>query len=350
MTDGRLPGLLPRRLARLMEAAIGRCHLDLSGTIVLTEAATGAYVVTPVLAAMAGARRVFGVTYPSRHGSVDDVASQTMELAKCAGVQAQIEIITDKTPEVVSLADIVTNSGHLRPLDSKTIDWMKPSAALPLMYEAWEFRHKDVDLDACVRKGICVAGTNERHPAIDVFSFLGIMAVRLLLDASISVVGSRILLVCDNVFVSYLQDGLARAGAQVDIVSDVRDPVPTETYDVIVVALRLKLEPSLARSDADVLAARFPDTLIAQFWGDLERSVFLQAGVPVWPPAAPAAGHMGILPSEVGPEPVIRLQTGGLKVGEVLWRARLADLSPVESVSAVERSGFGQRVRRDLAI
>ena len=29
---------------------------------------------------------------------------------------------------------------------------------------------------------------------------------------------------------------------------------------------------------------------------------------------------MGVLPSAVGPEPVVRLQAGGLKVGEVLAR------------------------------
>ena len=52
MSDMR-PGLDPRRLIRLMSAAIGRCGLDLSGLTVLTEAASGAYVVTPVLAAMA---------------------------------------------------------------------------------------------------------------------------------------------------------------------------------------------------------------------------------------------------------------------------------------------------------
>ena len=51
-----LPGLDGRRLVRLMTAAIERCQLDLAGQVVLTEAATGAYAVTPVLAALAGAQ------------------------------------------------------------------------------------------------------------------------------------------------------------------------------------------------------------------------------------------------------------------------------------------------------
>ncbi len=36
---------------------------------------------------------------------------------------------------------------------------------------------------------------------------------------------------------------------------------------------------------------------------------------------------MGVLPSAVGPEPIVRLQSGGLKVGEVLARG-LAEASP----------------------
>ena len=51
------PGLNPQRLVRLMREAVERCELDLSGKVILTEAATGAYVVTPVLAAMADAER-----------------------------------------------------------------------------------------------------------------------------------------------------------------------------------------------------------------------------------------------------------------------------------------------------
>ena len=43
------------QLTRSLGEAIRRCELDLSGARLLTEAATGAYVVTPVLAAEAGA-------------------------------------------------------------------------------------------------------------------------------------------------------------------------------------------------------------------------------------------------------------------------------------------------------
>jgi hypothetical protein len=41
-----------------IEDAVSRLNLDLSGKVVLTEAATGAYIVTPVIAALAVCRSV----------------------------------------------------------------------------------------------------------------------------------------------------------------------------------------------------------------------------------------------------------------------------------------------------
>jgi hypothetical protein len=57
-----------------------------------------------------------------------------------------------------------------------------------------------------------------------------------------------------------------------------------------------------------------------QYWGDVDRVALADARLEVWPSAAPKLGHMGVLPSAVGPEAVVRLQSGGLKVGEVLAR------------------------------
>ena len=54
----------------------------------------------------------------------------------------------------------------------------------------------------------------------------------------------------------------------------------------------------------------------------------------MWPEKAPKPGHMGILPSALGPEPIIRLQVGGLKVGQLLAqgleKASAADLALVQ--------------------
>lgn len=341
MNDGR-PGLNAARLVTLMAEAVRRCDLDLSGATVLTEVATGAYIVTPVLAALGGARRVYALARDSRYGTAETVGKGTVRLARAAGVASAMETVRAKDPAVVRGADIVTNSGHLRPLDGETIDAMKPTAVIPLMYEAWEFRPGDVDLEACRRRGIPVAGTNERHPTVDVFSYLGVMAVKLLLDAGVAAHGSRILILCDNPFAPFLERGLLGAGAAVDLAQKLPPAAPAPTYDAILVALRPGPAPILGADEARIIRNRWPGAVVAQFWGDVDRGAMRQAEIPVWPAEPPGPGHMGILPSAVGPEPIVRLQAGGLKVGEVLWRARRAGRSAQEAVAEVVRSGFGE--------
>lgn len=316
------PGFNAARLLKLMSAAIDRCRLDLGGAVVLTEAASGAYVVTPVLAAMAGAQRVLALTRPGRHGSVDEIAALTMELAGLAGVRERICIRTEKDAADVAQADVVTNSGHVRSIDAQMIGWMKASAVIPLMYEAWEFRAQDVDLDACRRRGIRVAGTNERHPAVDVFSYLGVMACKLLLDAGVAVYGSKVVLCCDNPFEPYLYRGLTQAGASVEAVDELQKARPADDGDVVLVAMHPRADPVVGATEAALIRSRWPNAVVAQYWGDVDRQALDAAGVSYWPLSAPAPGHMAILPAAVGPEATVRLQTGGLKVGEVLLRLR----------------------------
>jgi hypothetical protein len=337
------PGLNPGRLVRLMREAVERCRLDLRGAVVLTEAATGAYAVTPVLAALAGADQVYAVTRSTRYGAADEVADRTAALAHLAGVDWTITVVTEKRPELVAEADVVTNSGHVRPIDADMIGRMKPTAAVPLMYESWEFRPADLDLAACRRRGVCVAGTNERHPAVDVFSYLGVMAVKLLHDAGVAVYRSRVLVLCDNPFAPFIEAGLRNAGAAVTV----RDRLPEHDgegdYDAVLVAARPGPRPVLGEAEAALIAGRWPGAVVAQFWGDVDRAALDRSGVPCWPAAPPGPGHMGVLPSAVGPEAIVRLQSGGLKVGEVLWRSRVRGATPEQSEAEAERSGFGQR-------
>jgi hypothetical protein len=77
-------------------------RIDLSGAVVVTEAATGAYAVTPVLAAMAGAEFVVGVTRETRYGTADEVRRQTYELARAAGVLDRVLVTTESAPAIAA--------------------------------------------------------------------------------------------------------------------------------------------------------------------------------------------------------------------------------------------------------
>jgi hypothetical protein len=327
------PGLDPRRLIRLMSTVIDRCALDLSGLTVLTEAASGAYVVTPVLAAMAGAD-VYALAAGTAYASSEKIQELTVELARLGMVMDRIQLIYSKNPTIVGAADIVTNSGQVRPIDAEMIAQMKPSSVVPLMYESWEYRQADVDLKACRGRNIIVAGTNERHPDVGMFSFLGQMAIMQLHEAGIAVRGSHIVLLCDNAFAPFIIQALKNAGAEITETRQLTADAISPNCDAVILAMQPREAPAFTADDARLLGRQAPGAVLIQYWGDVDRVALVAAEVPFWPIEAPPTGHMGILPSAVGPEPIVRLQAGGLKVGQVL--ARGLDRASPEDLALVQ--------------
>jgi hypothetical protein len=313
------PSFPPAGLVQSMQRRIAATGLDLSGLTVLTEAATGAYSVTPVIAALAGAAHVHAVARPSRHGSVAAAHAAVEALAHAAGVAERIELAERVPDALLPKVDIVTNSGHLRPIGPELIGRLPAEAVIGLMFEAWEFRPTDVDLACCRDRGIRVVGVNERHPAIDVFSFLGPLCARMLSDAGVLSVGGPVAVLCDNDFGPYLFDGLTRSGFNVSLHGGAAD-LPARGWNAVVVALRPTAAPRIDAEGALRLAKVAPGARIVQFWGDIDRAALATAKLAAHPRRPPPVGHMGILLDALGPEPIVRLQTGGLKAAEWVWR------------------------------
>jgi len=214
------------------------------------------------------------------------------------------------------------------------IDLLPDHAIVALMFEAWEFRPEDLDLEACVRRGIRVVGVNERHPAIDVFSFLGPLCVNQLHECGVAVYGNRIALLCNNPFAQSMFRGLEAGGASIEAFSNV-GALFRDDWDAIVVAMRPASSPRICKVDASHISFVAPaGTPLVQFWGDIDRPAALAHGLNVWPPREPGKGHMGVFLSDIGPEPIVKLQTGGLKAAE--WVHRGGGETP---------DGFSQFVR-----
>ena len=322
-------------VVKSMEERIKLTRLDLRGFAVLTEAATGAYAVTPVIAAMAGAREVVAFTRGSRFGPVEQVIAETNRLVRAVGSALPVTVVSRISPTEYSRFDIVTNSGHLRPITREHVMHMKTTAVIPLMYESWELRKSDVDLQACRERGIKTAGTNEHNDLLDVFAFLGPLVVHALHNASVPVVGSRIAVVSNNAFGAPVVGHLLRNHAEVFCIG------PKECFDEIDEAVLCGDFPTveLARHvDACVVATtpsvsseltydRYalteflgelcPATCI-HLWGDIDHKALVQSGIVMVPSGPVPDGHQGLAMGAVGPEPIIRLITGGLKVGEIL--------------------------------
>lgn len=314
----------PLRVVLLIRNVIEFLELDLGNMTILTEAASGPYVVTPVIAVLAGAKRVVAVTRNSRYATVAEVVRQTRALEMLCGVEGRIDIVEADAPPhaVLAEADIVTNLGFVRPLDRATVQAMRCGAAVPLMCEAWEMRPSDVDIVACQGYGIAVAGTNEDFPGIDVFHYSGWLAVSLLLGAGIELHKSRVIVVGSDKFASVIYKHLMSIGVDAVLMQTLRADA-VDGVDAILVADYMRDEEIIG-ADGDIasadLARLSPGITVVQFAGRVDLDGLCACDVHVYPGELLPAHRMVRTLAGIGPRPVIELHAAGLKVGQMLTR------------------------------
>ncbi len=315
-------------------------QLDLKGKTVLTEAATGAYIVTPIIAALAGAR-VFAYSKTTRFGKLEEVFANTKLLAEnFHEYPLDIHYVENLSPEIIAQADVITNSGHLRPLDNQLLAHAKDEMVIPLMYEAWEWRDADMDINYIRTRGFKMGATNERHPDVDVFSYLGDMALKQIFEAGLCAYRNKFVLLCNNDFGPYIArvlaglcDGLAVIDKdenktkynpdEIDWIGgfpDVKIPASFRNAEAIIFTAYPFDQAWIGEKTAvsiQQIQSQLSDPYILRFAGDLDESLLSKKRVRIFPSHV-HSGHMGILPSAIGNDPIIRLQAGGLKVGELL--------------------------------
>lgn len=329
----------PLKLKEHIEKVIKDLELDLSPYTVLTEAANGPYCVTSLIAGLAGAK-VYAFGKDSKYGTREAVFNELNHFLDVLSID-NIELIDSLNESIISKADIITNSDHLRPLNQDKLQYVKKDCVISLMYEAWEFRDSDLDLNYCRDNRIPVGAINERHKSIGVFDYLGDMAIELMKRSGIDVVGNKFALLCNNDFGPYIVKTIKEKGGDVAILSpDGYDH--TKEYDEGMLFLSDRpgnlLSTEFNDAKAIIVAAypfdqtwvgdkgpvkcafikeNFKDATILRFAGDVDVESLKENNISFYPSDV-EPGHMGILPSDVGIEPIIRLQAGGLKVGQAL--------------------------------
>ncbi len=332
-----------RRVSRLIRDAIARFELDLTDMTVLTEAATGYYASTPVIAALAGAKRVLALGRDSRYGTLAEVERSIRSVATELGALAPIEILHDRSDSIIAGTDIVTNLGFVRPIDEPLLSKLGSQAVVSLMWETWEHRPEEVDRDACTRLGIAILGTDENDERLRTLDYTGLIAAKLLLQLDVELLRSRVALIGSGDFARSVIDKLGGLGAQVDWIDerDLEGKAATEVLesaDALVIAMATGRETLIGESgvlSAEQLARLNPDLAVAHIAGGVDRDALARHGLRCMPERFAAPPHMSAATDYLGPKPVIDLHTAGLKVGEALARARRAGMDAEQAQTHV---------------
>ncbi len=321
-------------LVKKIHQAIQKLNLNLNGKSVLTEAATGNYVVTPIIAASAGAD-VIAYTKNSAYGSVEDVVRQTTLLAGEMGLNNRIKIVTDLAVVDFSGFDIVTNCGFLRPLNRDFIERLSPSCVIPLMYEPWEFRDGEIDLGSCREKGIKVYGTNEADPRLRIMDYIGFTVLYWLLEKKLSPLSAQVLVLGCRHFADAIEKVLNWNGYRCQTLTSYESAPDPRGFDAIVVAEWNDDRVLVGRAESAFINVKDipPHMHLIHISGKVE----LGGATFTWTPENPRPYRtMSYTTDFIDPQAVVDLHAAGLKVGEGMLKANQNGLAGAERKAFLE--------------
>lgn len=310
------------RSIKLMKEAIQFNNLNLKEKIIFTEAASGEFIYTPIIAALAGAKKVYAIVKDSQYASKEAVKRDTMKLADICNVKDVVEVVYDK--EKIGEADIVTNLGFVRPIDKATISMMKKNAVISYMCEAWEVRDGDVDIKYCTEKNIKVMGTNENYKGLDVFNYSGPLAIKMLFDAGIEIYKCKIVIVSGDKFGQVIYDQLVKFTSDVTIIDDIyeEDNEKIKDADAIIIADYTSDKCFIGEENSSISIKKLkeisPHVSIIQFAGLVDCDAIKKNNVCVYPNYQVGSYRMGKTLAYLGPKPIIDLHCAGLKVGQLM--------------------------------
>ena len=342
-----------KTLALRIRSAIESIQPDLRGQTVLTEAASGPFMATAVAAAVAGASRVIACTKNSRWGTALDIERDTLLLADLLGVKDRVEVRELRGPLDLSgdAVDVVTNLGFIRPISRQVIAKLSSHAAIALMWEPWEFRSEDIDVQACVDYSIPIIATNEHHPQVATFKSVGVLAVKLLLECKFEVLNLNVLVVGSNPFGQACADLLDQMGARVVLMdpiqgwnNDVIGKQIQKTDAIVVIEHRFKEElfGTTQREWLDTVARR--NLPFVHICGNIDATFLELCGISKHPKQAVPVGYMTTTTAHVGSKPVVDLHVAGLHVASLVARKRAAGVGIEEAVQCAVDSGYGLRL------
>ena len=308
-------------MVKKIKLSIEKFKLDLSGKVILTEAASGNYVITPIIAAIAGAR-VIAITRNSKFATVEEVEKQTFDLAKIFNVQNMITIITDKNKVDYKSFDIVTNTGFVRPIDKNIINKLSTNCVIPLMWEPWEFRESDLDLDYCNKKGIKVYGTNESDDRLQTIKYIGFTVLSFLLDNKMTPFSTKILVLGNTDFANPVNSLLKANGYDIHYVNDY-----ISQYQAIVIIENEDDTLLIGKKGLLETSSLIDSQYLIHICGNVDFK-YIKCKVNTNTPAN--FGFMSFTTDYIDNQAVIDLHTAGLKVAEGMIVANSKDLSKKE--------------------
>lgn len=348
------------KIKKIIINSINKVNLDLKGFTVLTEAATGYWQFTPFIAAFANADTILCKLKNTKYGKPHEIKKNYENLISYFNLKQNFKFFESSNDDIISTADIVTNSGNVRPINAKFIKKMKKTGIISLMWEPWEFRDIDLDLTQCMKNGICVIGVNEENSILNVMKHDGELIQQIFSDNDISLKNKNILLIAENRSALYMIKSLKKQDVNLDIISS-QIPNDVISFEGNLVSSSLEnLENFVSDKDFIIINSHpitkpiigkngyisskkfkmLSKAKIILFFGTIDYDDLVKNGVPFLPNKKISPGYMGWKSDLLDPIPTIELNTLGLKSGEIVAKYRKSGLTYAQSIKKAVQSPY----------
>jgi hypothetical protein len=300
--------------------SILKFDLNLKNKIVLTEAATGSYSSTPIIALLAGAKKVYALVKETKYGTFEDVKKEFEKYLNNPNFK-----IIKSLKEITHKIDIVTNSGFVRPIDEKFINYLDSNSVVTLMYEPWEFRSSDIDLELLHKNNIKVYGTNEHDKRLRTMDYIGLTVLYHLLDDKITAFSKNKLLILGNEeFTEPIERILTHNDYLVHVVNNYDELVNIEDFDIFIVAENKDTRYIIGHKDSYInINFLNKEQKVIHICGNVD---FKNAHFSHKPEKPVSFGYMSYRTDFIDDMALIDLQTASLKVAEGMIEANKLNL------------------------
>lgn len=344
------------REINIVKEQIKLYELDFADLVVITECASGFYTYNTFLPLLVNAKKVIAISKTTRYGTFEENKKNIENLAKKLNIDiSNLEVVEELEEEHLKQADILTNSGLVRPITKDMLSRLKPTAVLPLMWETWEFRESDMDLKAAIENDILVLGTDESHPNLKMHPIGGILGISILLQLGLEVYKSKVILFGNGILGDAVAEAYDKNGVEyvwfVYHKTDDRQYLYKDIdklkeyllgYEAIVFAEHEYQEEIISKNgllNFDEIYQFNSEIKIGVIAGNVPKYELENSKLEYFPKNIMPVGYMSYQAYHLGARPVIELFACSMKVAEVMARCRKKGMSLEETVKySIEKS------------
>lgn len=312
---------------------IEKLSLNLNGKTVLTEVGTGNYLYTPIIPAIAGAKRVYAIAKNTKYGNAEETINKCRIILNELNLN-QVEFFIDTVPSAeLGNVEIITNSGNLRPINENILKFCSSKVVIPLMFEAWEFRGEDLDIKYCKQNAIKVAGTWENHPDIKVFDYCGLLAMKMVFDANFEISGDSILVWSNDHFGEIISKKFREEGASVILSNNIEVFYnKIHKLDFLFICDYDESRNYFGEEgifDFERIKKLNPNIVFIHLFGNIDLNFCINNKIKISPLISGRAKVMTHTLGYLGLIPILKLQVAGFKVAQELLTNNISNLSQI---------------------